>query len=402
MIDPSTMIGLADEVAASEPEPMPALSPTTSNCPGCDQPLPFGTKICVNCGINVVSGRSIVTSRRLDENLVYTNAEGVLRWLSWIMPFGFSPIASEALGLRRPYTTWAICVLTIFVTFWFWFSSSTQMTTRKNLMLWSGNAPLTAETIEMNYEWTDWGDHYALDTAIMQATKEAEAEAESSGYVNRNKVIIQAHSMLTPRQQFVGRFHSYQLLTHALLHADIFHIAGNLLFLLILGSRVNCLIGNTATIFVYPLLAVAAAWIQMISSSNTEPMAMLGASGAIMGMAGMYLVLFPVNRLHMCAWFRWWFYFRIKFWVMPGVWAVLAYIAFDMFYILIDVESGTAHWAHVGGFMFGVVIALCMLLGRVLDAGGGDLISVVLGRRAWNLIGRPGTSDRVGLRLPGV
>jgi len=69
---------------------------------------------------------------------------------------------------------------------------------------------------------------------------------------------------------------------------------------------------------------------------------------------------------------------------------------------LIDVESGTAHWAHVGGFMFGVVIALSMLLGRVLDAGGGDLLSVVLGRRAWSLIGRPGTSDRVGLRLPGA
>ena len=127
---------------------------------------------------------------------------------------------------------------------------------------------------------------------------------------------------------------------------------------------------------------------------------MLGASGAIMGMAGMYLILFTVNRLHMSAWFRWWFYFRIRFWAMPGVWAVLAYIAFDVMYILIGTETGTAHWAHVGGFLVGVAIALGMLLGRVLDAGGGDLLSVVLGRQAWKLIGRPGTSDRVGLRLP--
>ena len=398
MIDPDMMIELAAE--ETEPAPIPAAPMGTYNCPGCDQPLPSGTKICVNCGINIDSGRSIVTSRRLDEDRVYTNAEQILRWLSWIMPFGFSPLASEALGLRRPFTTWAIVALTILVSFWFWFSSSTQMGTRKDLMLWSGDAPLTAEVIEMNYDWTDWGDANALDAAIMQATKDA--EASNSSYINMDKIVVEAHSTLTLRQQFVGRFHSYQLLTHALLHGDIFHLAGNLLFLLILGARVNCLIGNIATIIVYPVLAVAAAWIQMITSSDTEPMAMLGASGAIMGMAGMYLVLFPVNRLHMSAWFRWWFYFRIKFWAMPGVWAVLAFIAFDVMYILIGMETGTAHWAHVGGFLVGVAIALGLLMGRVLDAGGGDLLSVVLGRQAWKLIGRPGTSDRVGLRLPGV
>ncbi len=398
MIDPDMMAELAAE--APELAPIPAASAASFDCPGCDQPLPLGTKICVNCGINVDTGRSIVTSRRLDENLVYNNATQILRWLSWLMPIGFSPLASEALGMRRPFTTWAVVVLTILVTFWFWFSSSTQMNTRKNLMLWSGSAPLTAEIITMNYHWTDWGDKNALDAAIMRATDEAEA-SDPDG-IDMDRIIVEAHGTLTPRQQFVGRFQSHQLLTHALLHADIFHLAGNLIFLLILGARVNCLIGNIATVIVYPLLAVAAAWIQMITSADTEPMAMLGASGAIMGMAGMYLVLFPVNRMHMSAWFRWWFYFRIKFWTMPGSLAVLAYIAFDVLYILIGVETGTAHWAHVGGFLFGVAVALGLLLGRVLDAGGGDLLSVVLGRHAWKLIGRPGTSDRVGLRLPGV
>lgn len=395
MIDANIMAELTD---AAVPEPVPAAA--TFNCPGCDQSLPLGTKICVNCGINVETGRSIVTSRRLDENLVYSNAERILRWVSWLIPTGFSPLASEALGTRRPFTTWAVVLLTILVTFWFWFSASAQMNTRKNLMLWSGSAPLTAEHITMNYQWTDWGDADALDAAIMRATDEA--EASNPNRINMDRILVEAHDTLTPNQQFVGRFQSHQLLTHALLHADTFHLAGNLIFLLILGARVNCLIGNIATVIVYPLLAVAAAWIQMLTSANTEPMAMLGASGAIMGMAGMYLVLFPVNRMHMSAWFRWWFYFRIKFWAMRGCWAVLAFIAFDVLYILIGMETGTAHWAHVGGFLVGVAVALGLLLGRVLDAGGGDLLSVVLGRHAWKLIGRPGTSDRIGLRLPGV
>ena len=397
MIDHNMMAEFADEAAAAS-ESVPAEA--TFNCPGCDQPLPLGTKICVNCGINVETGRSIVTSRRLDENLVYSNTERILRWVSWLLPFGFSPLASEAMGMRRPFTTWAVVLLTILVTFWFWFSTSAQMNTRKDLMLWSGSAPLTAEHIKMNYQWTDWGDADALDAAIMRATDEA--EASNSDRIDMDRIIVEAHDTLTPNQQFVGRFQSHQLLTHALLHGDIFHLAGNLIFLLILGARVNCLIGNIATVIVYPLLAVAAAGIQMLTSADTEPMAMLGASGAIMGMAGMYLVLFPVNRMHMSAWFRWWFYFRIKFWTMRGCWAVLAFIAFDVLYILIGMETGTAHWAHVGGFLVGVAVALGLLLGRVLDAGGGDLLSVVLGRHAWKLIGRPGTSDRVGLRLPGV
>ena len=160
--------------------------------------------------------------------------------------------------------------------------------------------------------------------------------------------------------------------------------------------------GNVAAAILYPLLAVAASLAEIASVAGSEPLPMLGASGAIMGMAGMYFVLFPVNRMHMAAWFRWWFYFRMRIWTLRGFWVVLFYVAFDLLYLGIGAETGTAHWAHLGGFAAGAVIALALLFGRLLNAGGGDLVSVILGRHAWKLIGRPGDSERLGLRLPGV
>jgi len=343
---------------APESKQAPVPSRPSAACPSCGRPLPPNTKICVNCGVNVATGRSIVTSRGLDEGLVYSNAEQVLRWISWIVPTGILPVASEAMGSRRPYATWAIAVLTVFVSVWFWFSTDAQMGSRKKLMLWSGNESPSAE------------------------------------------LILEAHNALPPGQQVVGRFRWYQLGTHALLHGDIFHLAGNLLFLLIFGSRVAALIGNIATVVLYPILAVLAALAHMVSAASGEPEPMIGASGAIMGLAGMYFVLFPVNRMHMAAWFRWWFFFRLGMWAMRGFWAVLIYIAFDILYVAIGAETGVAHWAHLGGFIAGGVLALILLLCRLLNAGRGDLISAVLGRHAWKLIGRPSESDRLGLHLP--
>ena len=194
---------LAEIAAQSAPPPPPPVV-HVDTCPGCDQPLPPDARICVNCGVNVKSGRSLVTSRGLDETLIYGNAEQVIRLVSWVAPTGFSPIASEAMGLRKPYTAWAIALLTICISIWFWFSTDAQMNSRKDL------------------------------------------------------------------------------------------------------------------------------------------------------------------------------------------------------YLAIGVETGTAHWAHLGGFAAGAVIALALLFGRLLNAGGGDLVSVILGRHAWKLIGRPGDSERLGLRLPGI
>jgi membrane associated rhomboid family serine protease len=203
---------------------------------------------------------------------------------------------------------------------------------------------------------------------------------------------------MAPRESF----HPYQLLTHAFLHdnSSIFgfltHLGGNLVFMLVFGSRVNALLGNIATLIIYPILAVGAAGLYLLLGNPHAPM--LGASGAIMGLAGMYLILFPVHRVYCGMWLRIWLRFRtwlfMKVFVLRGFWVLLIYFGYDALMVALKVRSGTAHWAHIGGFLIGVTIALVLLTSRLFNCGGGDLLSVALGKYAWGIIGRPARWNR--------
>ncbi len=187
-------------------------------------------------------------------------------------------------------------------------------------------------------------------------------------------------------------FRWYQLITHAFLHADLIHLAGNMLFLLVFGTRVNALIGNIATAVLYPLLAVGSALVHLYF----DGVGLLGASGAIMGLAGVYLMFFPLNTVWMTGWIRWGliggFHLSYRVWAMRGFWVVLFYIAFDVLYTWLGTEDGVAHWAHLGGFGLGMVLALLLMVTRLVDARGGDLLSILLGRHAWAIVGRPNRS----------
>jgi membrane associated rhomboid family serine protease len=113
----------------------------------------------------------------------------------------------------------------------------------------------------------------------------------------------------------------------------------------------------------------------------------------VMGLAGMYIVLFPIHKVHMAAWLRLGLLFRFRLsmsiFAVRGFWVVLFYIAFDVIYTLFGLEDDVAHWAHLGGFLAGAAIALILLCSRLVNARGGDILSVILGRHAWKLIGRP-------------
>jgi membrane associated rhomboid family serine protease len=112
-----------------------------------------------------------------------------------------------------------------------------------------------------------------------------------------------------------------------------------------------------------------------------------------MGLAGMYFVLLPAHKVHVAAWMRFGIFagFRLfyRLFAVRGFWIVLFYIAFDAAAVTWRVESNVGHWAHLGGFIAGMVVALVLLVSRLVNCRGGDLLTMQLGRRAWPLVGKP-------------
>jgi len=293
-----------------------------------------------------------LTAHEADIDEIYVRAEGLIRVISWLFFMGVYPIASEAFGTRKPHAVRALAILTILSSVAFWTYGcipSANVAATNNLMLWAGRADVLF--------------------------------APGPDVPSLSDIDPQLLALL--RSQ-TGEYRTSQLITHAFLHADPVHLAGNLLFLLVLGSRVNAMVGNIGTSLLYPLLAVAAALAHMQATADRPLHAMVGASGAVMGLAGMYLVFFPVHKVHMAAWFRWgllWaFRLSLRIFAIRGFWVVLFYIAFDVLYTVLGVEDNVAHWAHLGGFLTGVVIALVLLVTRLVDCRGGDLISAIAGR----------------------
>ncbi|MCP4591588.1 MAG: rhomboid family intramembrane serine protease [bacterium] len=369
-------------------------------CPCCRSEYPVRMKICVDCGINLRTGRSILTADggKLDD--IYMAAEGVIRVVSWLVCLGVYPIASEAYGACRPHAVRALAVITVIASVWFLVvgvARPDSMRTTKNYLLWSGDGEPSAEEVLLFYELTFYGDGEAFNERLWELE-------ETHPDMDWDESVLAAHRGLSPEQQYPGQYRSSQLITHAFLHAGIGHLVGNLIFLMVFGSRVNALIGNIPTVVLYPMLAVGAGLAHMASVMEGPPGAMLGASGAIMGLAGMYFVLFPVHQVHMAAWMRlgllFMFRLHLKLWSVRGFWVVLFYIAFDVIYTALGVEDGTAHWAHLGGFIVGAGLAVILLLTRLINARGGDIISAILGRHAWGLVGAPNRGPGLLQRLP--
>jgi len=354
-------------------------------CPSCDKQQADDAKVCINCGIYVRTGRPILTARGADEYMLYDRSRRVVSPISWLVPLGVYPVFSEVMGKHKPYATWAIAVVTIVVSIWFlgykW-SGSGRMGSLKNLMLWSGNVEPDGKRIRALYEYTNYGDRQ-----VFEAKKEALKDTVPAEELDRA-----ALKELTPKERCFGQYAHAQLISHAFLHGSLLHLAGNMLFLLIFSSRVNSVIGNILTLILYPLLAVAAALTQMQMAVPHPPTAMLGASGAVMGMAGVYLLLFPIHRIYMTAWARWGliggFHLSFKVFAVRGFWVVLFYIFFDVVAVSLAAKTSTAHWAHIGGLLWGIAGGFALLVSRVAYSRS-DVLSLILGKYAWPLVGSP-------------
>lgn len=357
-------------------------------CPSCETEYPGTAKICVACGVDLKTGRALITTQ--DENLdtIYVWAENIVKVISFGIWAGIYPIASEAFGVRKPWVIRSITLATVIISIGFFAAydwTNDPAPGVQNLMLWSGDREAAAAALRQELE-KERRDLVPIPNDVSQPEREQ--------IINE---LINSH---------LGEYRGYQLITHAFLHGGFEHLIGNMIFLYVLGTRVNALIGNLLTLILYPLLAVLAATWHLIAMQHAPAAPLVGASGAIMGLAGMYLVLMPTPQVHYAAWFRNMFFVPImihRFLRLSygnfsgrGFWLVITFVALDTAALYFGWVDQTAHWAHLGGFVSGVIIACILLFTRLVNARGGDIFNAMLGRRAWKLVGKP---NRPGLTL---
>ncbi len=149
--------------------------------------------------------------------------------------------------------------------------------------------------------------------------------------------------------------HWYPLLTSMFLHGGWLHLIGNMWFLWVFGNNVEDSMGHVRYLAFYVLCGLAAAAAQtFVNPSSIVPM--VGASGAISGVMGAYVILYPKVRVHMIV-FLFIFITRIVVpaYLMLGYWFLLQLLGGSA----AQGEGGVAFWAHVGGFVAGAgLIAL--------------------------------------------
>src|SRR4029453_15979613 len=138
------------------------------------------------------------------------------------------------------------------------------------------------------------------------------------------------------------------LLTSMFLHAGFAHILGNMLFLWIFGDNVEASFGHLRYLLLYLVCGVGARLVHVAFNFHSGLPA-LGASGAISGVMGAYIVLEPRNRI-LCLLFI--FVIRVPAVVVLGGWFALQFLS-GISTIGASVNGGVAVWAHIGGFLLG-------------------------------------------------
>jgi membrane associated rhomboid family serine protease len=146
------------------------------------------------------------------------------------------------------------------------------------------------------------------------------------------------------------------IFTATFLHAGIFHIAGNMLYLFIFGPAVEERMGTPRYLLFY-LAAAAAAGLAMVAMGPDSRVPVIGASGAIAGVLGAYFVIYPRGRITtILPLVIFWpiveirAYFYLLFWFVAQLYAGIASGAYG------PLMGGVAWWAHVGGFLFGIAV----------------------------------------------
>lgn len=187
---------------------------------------------------------------------------------------------------------------------------------------------------------------------------------------------LTSHGCLVVRKEIVdgyalrwGLSPLYTVFSSMFLHVDIFHLAGNMLFLWIFGPAVEDRMRIPGYVGLYLMTGFAAAFAHAtLGAVSGATVPLLGASGCIMGILGAYWYLFAWSTV--CVFYFFWLLFRIYCGVfeIAAIWVIGFYFAMDLangiFGRMANVSGGVANFAHVGGVVAGAVTVWALGLKR--------------------------------------
>jgi len=141
------------------------------------------------------------------------------------------------------------------------------------------------------------------------------------------------------------------LITSMFLHGGLLHLFGNMLYLYIFGDNIEDMCGHLSFFVFYIFSGILASSAFALTAWGSKVPA-VGASGAISGVLGGYIVLFPKVRIKTAVTLGWFIrLINVPAYVMIGFW-----FAYQFLLALVTVETGVAYWAHVGGFAAGAAL----------------------------------------------
>ncbi len=157
------------------------------------------------------------------------------------------------------------------------------------------------------------------------------------------------------------------LFSHQFLHGDIFHLLGNIVFLVLTGFAVEAALGSRKFLAYYLISGVGAGLLfALYRVASGEPSgSLIGASGAISGVMAMYVVLYGTRKIE----FFYWLFVLTGYFRAAAIIMLPAYILKELYFLLFTDGSNVAYTAHIGGFITGAVLVYITksLLSKTID-----------------------------------
>ncbi len=166
------------------------------------------------------------------------------------------------------------------------------------------------------------------------------------------------------------------------LHGGFLHLVGNMWFLWLFGDNVEDRIGKIRFVIFYLLCGVAALTVQVLTSPGSN-VPIIGASGAIAGVLGAYLALYPRAMIRTLVWLLFFVQvIRVPAVLFLGIWFLLQFVQGVGGGITAAEGGGVAWFAHLGGFVAGVILIRPFTIGRPFPPRNKHI--------SWDGFGRPG------------